>query len=380
MNKIFNIGRIFSFIAIAALALTSCEKDDDSNPTLHVPETFQLNTPAEAANTYDLANATTITLTCQQPDYGGFPLAVSYYVQVSVNPDMSGYTEMSTSYTTAKMNLNTSELAAMLTSMEVEGGKIEADFPMDIPVYIRLRANVADTDCLSNTIELKSVHLLYSLPPVTPPDNLYLVGKFCDWDWKKCVEMVPVNGSPEVFWHMVYIDGDGVKFNMEKDWTPSAKGYEGINIGGELAGDIINSGGNIASSNPGWYLMVVTTSVSGQDIIYNVEFNKPEAWLIGTCLADTKWETESPAGLIQAPATADGDFVSPAFLGACPGGDGDGVRAYVKIGANDWWRAEFMVFDGKIEYRGTGGDQARVACSVGQRLYLNFSTDTGEIK
>jgi len=39
-----------------------------------------------------------------------------------------------------------------------------------------------------------------------------------------------------------------------------------------------------------------------------------------------------------------------------------------------------MVFNKKIVYRGTGGDQERVVVSAGQKLYLNFSNDTGDIK
>jgi hypothetical protein len=39
-----------------------------------------------------------------------------------------------------------------------------------------------------------------------------------------------------------------------------------------------------------------------------------------------------------------------------------------------------MVFDGAIVYRGMGGDQDRVAGSAGQKLYLNFTNETGEIK
>ena len=53
---------------------------------------------------------------------------------------------------------------------------------------------------------------------------------------------------------------------------------------------------------------------------------------------------------------------------------------YFKIPGFDWWKSEFMVFDDVIVYRGTGDDQDRVAGSVGQSLYLNFSKDTGEIK
>ena len=36
-------------LALAAMPLmTSCDNDDDSNPTLHTPESFVLNTPAYA--------------------------------------------------------------------------------------------------------------------------------------------------------------------------------------------------------------------------------------------------------------------------------------------------------------------------------------------
>ena len=83
---------------------------------------------------------------------------------------------------------------------------------------------------------------------------------------------------------------------------------------------------------------------------------------------------------LDIPTTLDGQFVSPAFAKSVPGGDGDGVRAYVKIEGFDWWKTEFMVFDGKIKYRGAGGDQDRVAGSAGQKLYLNFANDTGEEK
>jgi hypothetical protein len=55
---------------------------------------------------------------------------------------------------------------------------------------------------------------------------------------------------------------------------------------------------------------------------------------------------------------------------------------YVKIPGEDWWHSEFIVgVDGdKISYRGTGGDQTRVAGKVSQRAYLNFTAETGYIK
>lgn len=190
--------------------------------------------------------------------------------------------------------------------------------------------------------------------------------------------MAPVNGATNIFWHLVYIDGSGVKFNNAKSWDGGEKGFAHINISGDLAGEIIDGGGNIASSNPGWYLMVITTSVQGRDVIYDVQFNKPEVWLMGPCIGDSSWSELLDGAKFSVPSTADGDFVSPAFTGV-PAAD-QGCRAYVKVPGYDWWKTEFMVFNNKIVYRGNGGDQERVINAVGQKLYLNFGTDTGKIE
>ena len=48
-------------------------------------------------------------------------------------------------------------------------------------------------------------------------------------------------------------------------------------------------------------------------------------------------------------------------------------------GIDDWWRTEYNVYDGKIVIR-TEGDQPGVWSEAGKKVYLNFSTMTGEIK
>ncbi len=368
---------------------TACSDDRDENPTLVAPTEFVLNTPALANSPIDLAHSESVVLTCSQPDYG-FPANVRYHVQVALTPDMSNFVELDEASHGAKIAIDAATLASTLTSMEVEAGKTDADFPMNIKAYFRVRANVENysgtpmegTEILSNVVSLNNIHLLYSLPPVTTPDHLYAVGSFCNWDWNKCVEMVQVYGAPEMFWHLVYIGGEegGIKINTARSWDGGEKGFDGINVGGDLAGDIISDGGNIASNAPGWYLMIVTTSVVGRDVVYDVQFNKPEVYLMGTCIGDADYNELNSAGLFSVPETADGEFVSPAFTAACPGGDGDGVRAYVKIPGHDWWHSEFIVSDKKIVYRGIGGDQARVPGAVGQKLYINFGNETGEIK
>ena len=379
-----NIIKSALLLVLGLGVFTACNDDNDDNPVVKSPTTFVLNESPLAASPIDLENSNTIQLTCSQPDYG-FPASTTYTVEVSLNADMSAAAEVAKA-TTAKIDVDASVLASTLTTLQVEAGKTEADFPMTIPAYFRVKAAmttkegavIEGTEILSNTITFQNLILKFSLPPVNTPETLYVVGQFCGWDWNKCVEMAPVNGATNIFWHLVYIDGSGVKFNNAKSWDGGEKGFAHINISGDLAGEIIDGGGNIASSNPGWYLMIITTSVQGRDVIYDVQFNKPEVWLMGPCIGNTSWTELLDGSKFSVPAEADGDFVSPAFTGVPA--DDQGCRAYVKVPGYDWWKTEFMVFNNKIVYRGNGGDQERVINAVGQKLYLNFGTDTGKIE
>ncbi len=375
-----------AFLLVVGLGLfTSCETDIDNNPVFQTPNQFELNTPALAAQTIDLANSSTVGLTCSQPNYG-FPAFTSYKVQVGCSADMSDMIELDDVYTTTKIDIDASILASTLTALMVEKhGKTEADFPMEIPVYMRLKAvmstadnkDVAGTEILSNTVKFQNVKLLFSLPPVTAPEKIYLVGHFNNWDWGTAPEMVPVYDTDNVFWYVVYISEQGIKFNTATAWDGGEKGFAHINIGGSLAGDIIDGGGNIASSNPGWYLMALTANVVGRDIVYDAVFEPAQVWLMGPCIDDDSWSELNPNGLFTTPTTADGWFVSPK-MPALDGSDNACVRAYVKVPGYDWWKTEFIVYTDKIEFRGKGGDQARQGCAANSQLHLNFTTGEGK--
>ena len=381
----------------AVCFFTACSDDNDENPVVKSPTTFHLNTPALAANgIYDLTHSKSIELTCSQPDYG-YPAVTRYTVEVATSADMSDARALSGSYTTAKIEVDAAELASTLTELYLAKGMSEHQFPLTAPVYIRVKAvqttadnkEIEGTAITSNAIELSRVYFAFSLPPVTVPEKLYLVGSFNKWSWDNALEMIPVNGSPNIFWHLVYLDGEGnsagVKFNSDKVWNKNAAGFEKITINpaSDNAADIINANSNIGSSKPGWYLMIVECTVVGRDIKYNVTFNKPNVYLQGVCTAAGGWDL-IPDNLFSVPTTADGEFVSPAIGNAVsggPSGSDPGVRICVKIPNADWWKSEFIVYDKKIAYRGNGGDQTpRVAGAVGQKVYLNFTKETGEIK
>lgn len=399
MKNIFKTGLM---LLCAAGLFAACEDDNDSNPTLQMPTSFTLNTPAVSANNVvDLANSSTVNLTCTQPDYGGMPLQVQYTIEMSTKADMSDAVTLTPNAPySAKIALDGNTVASTLTTLELNQGKTEADFPMTIPVYFRAVANlynsaskqlVENSEVKSNIVSLQKVRLAYSLPAVTAPDVLYVTGSGTDWDWNKCQTMVEVNGSRDnenttvKFWHMVWIDDSGIKFNTAKAWDGNDVGFAGITVdaASELGSQIqASSDGNIASTKNQWYLVIVTAKVNGRNIDYTVTFNEPNVWLMGPIVGNSNWSELEPGMNFTVPTTKDGEFVSPAFLGAVPGGDGDGVRFYVKVPGCDWWKSEMIVgLDGdKISYRGNGGDQTRVAGSVGQQVHLNFSTDTGSIK
>ena len=368
--------------------LTACESDRDSNPTVLTPTSeFRLYTPAMANATLDLANSNTIELVCaQQPNYG-FPARTTYVVQMATKQDMSDMVELNEEHLSPKIDVDAALVASTLTTMKTDQGLDESAFPMNIPVYFRIRAYMSETstnkpvpgtEVLSNVVSLNNVLLAYSLPPVNLPDNLYIVGNFNGWSWDSALQMVQCYDGANVFWHMVYIDDSGIKFNTAKDWNGNEKGFNDITVSGELASQIKDGGGNISSSQPGWYLMIATASVSGRNVVYDVQFNKPEVWLIGTVTPTGGWDELMDGCLFDVPTTSDGSFVSPAFSNKAA--DDSGVRAYVKIPGFDWWKSEFMVFNQKIVYRGMGGDQDRVGGAAGQKLYLNFGNETGDIK
>ena len=226
----------------------------------------------------------------------------------------------------------------------------------------------------------------FALPPVSAPEQLYIVGQFCNWTWDSCTQFIDGytnaaangnDGKSKIFWAMIYLpENGGLKINTAKAWDGGEKGYDAVTCVDNAGASISRSDdGNVVVGTAGWYLVVVNASVSGRDILYTINFNEPKVYLMGEAAGG--WDVLDD-NLFTVPATADGEFVSKAFVKDTP--SDSGVRACVKIDGLDWWQAEFMVFGGKIVYRATGGDQERVVGTVGQKLYLKFSDGTGKIK
>lgn len=370
--------KFLSSLFAGLLLFTACETDMESNPTLSVPDSFVLNTPTLSEGVYNLDNSDHIEFTCTQPDYG-YTAPVVYTVEVSLSEDFTTLETLTTSYTTAKMEVAASEMAVSVTNLKVAEDMTDADFPMTTSVYVRLKADLSNVDATvySNPVEI-DVYLSFSLPATEFPEEMYVVGSICDWDWESAYSMVPVYGSSDydycgTFWSMIYFDADAqMKVNTVTSWSGTEVGYEGATIIDNAGASVSDSDGNIKVANAGWYIVTVKTEIVGLDLVYTITFDEPKVYLYGATVGDV-WEAND-ANLFTVPADGAGDFVSPAFSA---GGE---IRACVVLDGFDWWKSEFIVLSGALEYRANGPDQDRVEGSAGQKLYINFPNATGKVE
>ena len=367
--------------------MAACSDDRDGNPTILHPTTFALETPSYASSTITLSTTDSLAFSWQQPDFG-YPAKVNYQIQLSFTNKFvtslkeaatkggtADYNELSTVYFAKNAQLEAKDLAQALQDL---GGWTKDKVPAKQKVYVRIKAGYPNVDTLySNSVELNVVpYFIEPAPqPALPDSTLYFTGSKYSWGtpWNK---LVPVHGTigykgtgTPTFWTMVYLDAaEEIKFAPLPKWGNDF-GYKGVTFTDHAGANPTDKDGNIKIGKAGWYLVVVTNDGEKR----TVSFEKPEVYLQGaTNGGDWNCKAENRFTI---PTTADGEFVSPAFIAA------DEVRMCVKLDGFDWWRTEFIVDkDGNIVYRGSGDDQARVKVKVGQRCHLNFSTGKGSYK
>lgn len=394
-------------LLIGTLLFTACDADRDDNPVIDLTKAQQpitLNSPAFANGTYDLANTESLELTCSAPTYG-FPATTTYVIQVSLDEDMKEPSELTTTYSTNKINVSGREIAIATTKQLMnKQNKKQEDFPISTPIYLRVRAFISDvegSETLSNIVKLNEVKTAFALPDVEVPNPFYVNGTYSDNNWENAMPTVPAYGNPSTQWRIVWIDDKGIdvspvmgEANYDEDMITTTSTTT-------TAGFTVTPGGKIIASTPGWYLMIIDGVIDNdkRELSLTFRFDEATVWLIGTsivnpaakdvngddapittdnCWSETLRNTHTDYVKFTTPTEMNGEFVSPELTSAV---DGDGgTRAYVKVKTMDWWKSEFFVFDKKIVYRGTGGDQERVNGNVGQKVYLNFTNDTGELK
>ncbi len=248
--------------------------------------------------------------------------------------------------------------------------------PTGIIVYKR-NGKEPGAICIAKADETKIVldmnNYTYQVAPVVK--TMYMIGSPWSWNWDNVGEsMTAVNGIPGKFWAVQYFAADAeIKFCPVKAWNGDF-GFSASNLSAETIAyaGLSDAGGNIKVGNAGWYIVVVSTSDAGA---YTVEFLEPTIWLVGAA-SNGGWGSiaMNPLDKFTVPADGTGEFVSPAFMAS------DNLRISITLPNVDWWKTEFNIFNGKIEYRGNGGDQPAVPVTAGQKAYLKFSDGTGRVQ
>jgi hypothetical protein len=214
------------------------------------------------------------------------------------------------------------------------------------------------------------------------PEALYMIGNALNmddsdangtpdgWQWELTdAPMIPVAGNKaHLFWKIVWLNAGGeFKFAPQKAWAGDF-GKDGEATDGIYA----KGGGNIAVPGESGYYMVVVNLKEEKIAVVD-----PKVYLIGDAIGS--WDTANAAGMFTVDnanevVTLTKDLSATAEL-----------RMYAWFDAaegwfTDWWQSEFMILDGKIEYRGAGNDQARVAVDAANyTINLKFKDNTGSI-
>lgn len=371
--------------------MASCETDTDSNPTLQQPTTFVLNTPAYAENNvYDLANAETVNLTTTQPDYG-FPIATNYQVQVSLDQAFTGvttvevpegisYETLADSYTQANMDVDATQLNNAIVSLYQKANDGADPSGKEIAAYIRLVAHVNGTDlgwCCSNVITLPKVVVSYI---AVMPTDVYVAGPSIRGGGEP-KELGAVYGNTGEWYGMVYMAaGSTLTYG---DATSQASVPTTLDDQAEAGASLTDNG--VTFANAGWYALYLKIAIENNSLRSALAVYPGIAAVTGNAtngfVGDAGYD--ATAWYLTAPADASGQWESPAFTGS-----GE-LRAYINIPGLDWWRTEFTIYNGSLYWRdadiasdwatNVGADYS-VACSPGQKLYVNFDYDTAEVK
>lgn len=184
-----NIFKSILLLLCSVCLFAACADDNDSNPTLTIPATFQLNTPAFAKANTVLANSTELPFTWSQPDYGGFPVAAQYQMEFSINQsfttsvaqaeaDETGatipdYVALDQIYNGCSGSVNPSLLARGL--QQIARWPDAASVPATLTIYARLVADYANQLVYSNIVPINVAPYYVELKNA-PIETWYLVG------------------------------------------------------------------------------------------------------------------------------------------------------------------------------------------------------------
>ena len=277
-----NIFKSILLLLCSVCLFAACADDNDSNPTLTIPATFQLNTPAFAKANTVLATSTELPFTWSQPDYGGFPVAAQYQMEFSINQsfttsvaqaeaDETGatipdYVALDQIYNGCSGSVNPSLLARGL--QQIARWPDAASVPATLTIYARLVADYANQLVYSNIVPINVAPYYVELKNA-PIETWWLIGAdIADGSWGgdmgKCIiPMQPIEGEEydkktgqgKIHW-IGYLAGNGFKLKQQPDSWDFQWG-QGDSFGTYVKND--GGSGNISVPEAGLYEVTLDT-------------------------------------------------------------------------------------------------------------------------
>ena len=291
---------------------------------------------------------------CEMPEGGKYKFATGNYWKVTL--DDAGKVKAETSLA-AGMTLNGEDIVPK------DGSGI-----YDITLTFQLKAGSFDKS-FSYT-ETKT-------GDVAVPEQLFIIGsQFGEWNWESedVVEMTPVyygdkdEYKNKLFWATRYITaGAEFKFCQTRAWSGD---FGNFNDAGEIIGD------NNKVEEAGFYTIYVNL------VDKKVQIEPAHVYGLGGCF-DNKWDFDVAPEFVaegdKLVLTTTGEAEIRLATKVVPTAPIDGITT--PNGWFDWWKTEFVFFDdGKIVYRGAGGDQARTTVPADKKIVLDFNAGTATVE
>ncbi|MDL2257360.1 SusF/SusE family outer membrane protein [Bacteroidales bacterium OttesenSCG-928-I14] len=238
---------------------------------------------------------------------------------------------------------------------------------VQVSFFVRVVATIAlENPTVTNTPDklysnsTKLTVLPFFIPPAFPSE-MYMIGaEFGDWSWdsENVVTMVPVHSFEGHFWAIRYIEaGKGFKWCSQRAWNGDF-----FSLGEDLG--FYTEDGNAFVEESGLYMIYMDMENN------KISVEPAKVFGMGDCFGG--WDMGS------FPFTIEDKTITITTTGS-----GE-VRMYANsdiapIGG-DWWKMEFVFFDGKIAYRGSGDDQERVQIEEGKKVILDFNSETATVE
>lgn len=360
-NELINMKKYnyLSVLGLLLLLISSCSSNLDK--IVYNPNSVEPNTLTELAELYELeeekANEVIETFSWTKIDLG-YSAAVKYVLEMDLvgkefeNPqEVTATSSLEADVTVESLNKALNALAKVYSLDLSEKQAVEMRVKNTIsdvatPIYTEVR-----------TTEIQGYSMLLV------PSELYMIGaQFGNWDWdsNEVVEMIPVNGQEGRFWAVKYFETEqGFKWNSERSWDGS---FNELKTGSGFT----TADGNAFVAEAGLYMVFVDFNANA------ITIEPAEVFGIGDAFGG--WSSHEHKFEVS------GELVTKTLsieAGA------PNLRMYATSKSYhdvDWWRMEFMLFDGVIRYRGNGNDQDAVTVTDGQVVTLDFNKNEGSIE